>query len=335
MSEPGSPVENGRYSNSSERGMSVASAENPYRRSAPGACALLLLAVMLGEVALAQDKESGAEEGDPAGEPVERAFVRSTGGDGALAQRHPHLAVWLEPAESPRVLSLVEREATDEPSGAMVILADEGQSANDPLLEDLRARLTRAGWATMTLGLEQDSPALELARQRLLAGDSQRQDADEDEEAGGPVMIDVNDQAAEDLMEAHRGEMKARLASAIDWFTERDYRQVVLVGVGSGAEVMRGYLPDAPQAVARVAWVAANFGPREPEAISDGLTDGRQLPILDLYPSRDQASERRRAAFRRAGVSGYQAIPAPVGVRPEGRHAGVIANRLLGWAGGE
>lgn len=315
--------------------MSVASVEKQDPCSAPRWSALLLLAMVLGAPVQAQDEEAADKDEGATSGSVERAFIRSAADTEALAQRYPHLAVWLEPEDSARALALVERETTEAPAGAMVIVADEGRSANDTLLEALRSRLTEAGWATMTLGLEQPTSTLQLARQRLLADDGQGRGSGDDEEGGsdGPVMIDVNDEAAEDLLEAHREEMNARLASAVAWFAEQDYRQVVLVGVGSGAEVIRAYLPEAPQTVTRVAWVVADFGPRSPAEISDGVANATRLPILDMYSSRDPASQRRRAAFRRAGVGGYEALSAPIGVRPGGRDAGAIANRLLGWSG--
>lgn len=307
--------------------MSVASAEKRNRCPAHQFVVLLVMALALPGPAVAEDEEAADPAAGSAVEPVDRAFIRSAGDTGALAQRYPHLAEWLEPEGAPRVLALVEREAADSPQGAMVILAGEGQSANDPLLEALRSRLTEAGWAAMTLGLDQATPTLQLARERRVASVAQGEGGDPD----GPVMIDVNDQAAEDLLEAHYQEMNARLASAVSWFTERDYRRVVLVGIGGGAEAVRGFLAEAPQAVVAVAWVAANFGQRAPEDISEGVAGAGQRPILDMYPSRDPGSVRRRAAFRRAGINGYQSLPAPIGVRPEGRDAGVIAGRLLGW----
>lgn len=281
-----------------------------------------------------QDQANGAAaaeegKGTPA-EPVQRIFIRASGDAGALAQQYPHLAVWLEPEDEPRVLALVEREATARPSGGVVILAGEGQSANDSLLEGLRSRLSEAGWAAMTLGLEQPSPSLEVARERL-ADNAPSDDGDGDAEADS-VMIDVNDEAARDLLEAHRKTMAARLAAAVGWFAEKQYQRVVLVGVGRGADEVRAFLPDAPAVVSQTAWVAADFGGQSPATIGDALS-GETTPILDLYPSRGGAIDGRRAAFRRSGVKAYRAQAVPVPARPAGHDAGVIANRLLGWLG--
>lgn len=281
-----------------------------------------------------QDQENGAaaaEEGKtlPA-EPVQRIFIRASGDAGALAQQYPHLAVWLEPDGEPRVLALVERETTARPSGGVVILAGEGQSANDSLLEGLRSRLSEAGWAAMTLGLEQPSPSLEAARERL-ADNAPAGDGEGDAKADS-VMIDVNDEAARDLLEAHRKTMVARLAAAVAWFTEKQYQRVVLVGVGRGADEVRAFLPDASAAVSQVAWVAADFGGQSLTTFSKALS-GETMPILDLYPSRSGDIDRRQAAFRRSGVKAYRAQAVPVPAQPAGHDAGVIANRLLGWLG--
>ena len=274
---------------------------------------------------------AAADQGEaPPAEPVQRIFIRSSGDAGALAQQYPHLAVWLEPEDEPRVLALVEQEATARPSGGVVILAGEGQSANDGLLEGLRSRLSEAGWAAMTLGLEQPSPSLEAARERL-ADTAPADNGDGDAEADS-VMIDVNDEAARDLLEAHQKTLGARLAAAVGWFTEKQYQRVVLVGVGRGADEVRAFLPDAPAVVSQAAWVAADFGGQSPATIGEALS-GETRPILDLYPSRGGGVAGRQAAFRRSGVKAYRAQSVPVPAQPTGRDAGVIANRLLGWLG--
>lgn len=277
----------------------------------------------------AEDEAAAESEAEtPADAPAQRVLIRSAADSGALAQQYPHLAVWLEPEDAPRVLGLVERETTARPSGALVILAGEGQSANDGLLEGLRSRLSKAGWAVMTLGLEQPSPSLQIARERRA---SEPDSGEDDAEAVEPVMIDVNDQAARDLLEAHREALDGRLAAAVAWFTEREYQQVALVGVGRGADDVRAFLPEAPAAVRRAAWIAADFGGQSPADIVGAAEDGQGMPVLDLYSSRGSSSPARLAAFRRAGVRSYEAQAVPVPERPAGRDAGIIANRLLGW----
>ena len=285
----------------------------------------------------AQDPSAQEDAGSDAGQPpvaeaLERVFVRTSADAGTLAQQYPHLAVWLEPEDAPRVLGLMERETTAKPAGAMVILAGEGQSANDGLLENLRGRLSKAGWAAMSIGLESPSPSLQRARERLSMKPAP--DPGESDDSAEPVMIDVNAQAAKDLLERHRTAINARLTAAVSWFTERDYRQVVLVGVGRGADEVRAYLAEAPPEVRRAAWVVADFGGQAPSEISVGFEGAPALPLLDLYSARERGTPARIAAFRRSGVASYQALPAPVPARPSARDAGAIANRLIGWAGG-
>ncbi|MCK7542722.1 alpha/beta hydrolase family protein [Marinobacter bryozoorum] len=277
----------------------------------------------------AGDGESKEGSGKPS---VERYFIRSAGDSGMLAQRYPHLAVWLEPDGAPRALALVEREVTEAAKGAVVLLADEGQTANHALLAGLRSRLTEAGWAALSLGNSQVSPGLQLARQR--AGEAGSRSGQDSSDEGEPVMIDVNDQAAEDLLKAHRDEVNARLDAAVAWLQERDYSQVVLVGVGRGALAVNGYLPRAPAAVSRVAWIAPDFGSQAPGELVSAL-EGKVVRLLDMYPSRSSAGPGRRAAFRRAGMNGYEALPVPLAGGESGRHAAAIASRLAGWAGGD
>lgn len=274
------------------------------------------------------DADVAGEAETPTNEPVQRTFVRSAADSGALAQQYPHLAVWLEPEDAPRSLGLVEREATASPSGAVVIMAGEGQSANDPLLEGLRSRLSKAGWGTMTLGLEQPSPSLDVARERLASAPPAA--GDEQGEAE-PVMIDVNDQLAKDLLEAHRELINGRLAAAVAWFTEREYRRVVLVGVGRGADEVRAFMQQVPAEVTQAAWIAADFGGQPLEELSQSLGGGQSVPILDLYSSRGASPPARMAVFRRAGLKVYDPQVMPVSGSPTGRDADIIANRLLGW----
>lgn len=325
------PFPGPRHSTSSERGLSVATAEKRVYYRFPAA--LVAMALMGSAPLPAQDEvdneQAATADGSevPAVEPVERMFIRSVADSGALAQQYPHLAVWLEPEDAPRVLGLVEQETTARPSGAMVILSGEGQSANDGLLEGMRSRLSDAGWAVMTLGLEQPSPTLQLARERL----ADRAPKKPKEADSGEVMIDVNDQAAKELLEAHRKEMNARLTAAVAWFTAHEYKRVVLVGVGRGADEISAFLSQAPEAVTQAAWVAADFGGQAFRGASDaGLGDGA-LPILDIYASRGESASVRVAALRRAGMSGYESMAAPVAERPGRRDAGAIANRLVGW----
>lgn len=337
-SDTGESGKTGRYSNSSERGMSVASAEMHYLSTARWRSALMAAVLFLSASVAAQDAPPAGEtdngEGaarEASGEPVERYFIRSTGDSGRLAQRYPHLAVWLEPEGAPRVLALVEREVTETPKGGVVILADEGQTANDALIEGLRGRLTEAGWATLSLGNDQVSPTLQLARQRLET--RKALPGDESSQADQPVMIDVNDQAAEAILETQREEMNARLHSAVSWLQERDYARVLLVGVGRGALAINDYLPEAPEVVTGLAWIAPDFGARAPGELASGLEEVT-VRLLDMYPSRSSSGEQRRAAFRRAGVAGYKALPVPLAGGEAGRHAAAIGSRLAGWAEG-
>ena len=312
----------------------MATTEDNVNMSA-GQWVCLTLTLLLAVGAPAQDQaapdDSAAGNGaqTPDASAVERVFVRTAADAGALAQQYPHLAVWLEPEDAPRALALVERETTARPAGAMVILANEGQSANDGLLEGLRSRLTQAGWATMTLGLEQPTLSLQMARERLAAS---APGPGNDEDAAEPVMIDVNDQAAKELLDEHRRVIDARLAAAVDWFTGQSYQTVVLVGVGRGADEIRAFLPNAQEAVSRVAWITADFGGQSPRDLSGSMGAGNAVPILDLYSSRAGQATGRPAAFRRGGLPSYEALAVPVPARPQARDAGVIANRLIGWA---
>ena len=83
--------------------------------------------------------------------------------------------------------------------------------------------------------------------------------------------------------------------------------------------------------VKQAAWIAADFGARQPERIGESLKGEQTVPILDLYSSRGVSTPARSASFSRSGLTFYEALAVPVPSRPEGRNAGVIANRLIGW----
>ncbi len=320
--------------------MSVAIAEKRYLGTADSLIAGL---AVLGMVALlaapgpvrAQDPaaDSAPEVAEDAAVdvsgPVERFFIRSTGDAGMLAQRYPHLAVWLEPDGAPRVLALVEPEAVSPARGAAVILADEGQSANHALVEVLRRQLTEAGWAALSLGNDELSPSLLLARQRL-AVDARASDEQVDGQ-DQPVMIDVNDQAAEDLVAAHQAEMNARLDAAVSWSRGQGYESVMLIGIGRGAADISRYLPLAPEAVSRMVWITPRFENRTPDELVSVLA-ASAVPVLELYPSKATDVAQRRAAFRRAGRPGFEAVPVPLRSNEVHRHGVAIASRLIGWA---
>ncbi len=314
--------------------------ETPYRGTAGrltvglAALGVLTLLAMSGP-ATAQDQaadEAPGAAGEAAvdvSDPVERFFIRSTGDAGMLAQRYPHLAVWLEPDGAPRVLALVEPEAVAPARGAAVILSDEGQSANHALVEVLRRHLTEAGWAALSLGNDELSPSLLLARQRLAV--DVREPSEEVGDGDQPVMIDVNDQTAEDLVAVHQSEMDARLAAAVAWSQGRGYESVMLIGIGRGASAVSHYLPHAPEVVTRMVWIMPRFDDQTPDELVAALADSN-VPVLELYPSAATDAVQRRAAFQRAERPGFEAVPVPLRGGEVHHHGAAIASRLTGWA---
>ncbi|SFR82012.1 Protein of unknown function [Marinobacter daqiaonensis] len=294
-----------------------------------------LLALLFSGMPMAQDGASGnggepvADDETPQVAPLERVFIQSGSGQGALAQRYPHLAVWLEPEDSPRVLALVERESAGQANGAVIIIGDEGDSANAPLLAAMREKLTEAGWAAMTLGM--DSPSLALQQARDHHARSEDEKAAGQPQSDGPVMIDVNSQAVADLLQAHRDSMNAVFEAATGWLAERGYQEIVLVGIGRGAAAVHGYLPQAPSSVRRAAWVAADFGRQTGETVLEGLSAVDGLALLDLYSSRGSGIQDRKAAFSRRQWQDYTALPVPTDPQLRALRAGSVVNRLVGW----
>ncbi|AHI32966.1 hypothetical protein AU15_02265 [Marinobacter salarius] len=177
---------------------------------------------------------TGQEAGKPSGAAVERPLI-STGLDSdAIARTWPDSSVWLEPPEEEPVLALFEPEAETPAKGAVVILADEGQSPASGLAAALRQPMARAGWAVMVLGLEMPPYEVQEARrQRGLeapeeAGAPDTDAADETgDKPGESVMIDV---MASDDVEALANQYQARiqktLAAAAGNLDGRGYSRV-------------------------------------------------------------------------------------------------------------
>lgn len=191
---------------------------------------ILAIGVLVGEPsALAQ--EADASQGEPANASAaeaRRAMI-STGLDSnAIAAKWPDAAVWLQPPDEDRVLALFEPEVDTPAKGALVILADEGQSAASGLAGALRQPMARAGWAVLTLGLEPPPYLLQQAyQQRGVAAleasqESAANGSDGEADNVGSVMIDVMDSVdVEELEDQYRTRIQKALSVAVKHLADR------------------------------------------------------------------------------------------------------------------
>nr|WP_284048002.1 DUF3530 family protein [Marinobacter sp. ATCH36] len=256
----------------------------------------------------------------------------------AIATKWPDAAVWLEPPEEERILALFAPESDTPAKGALVILADEGQSAASGLAGALRQPMARAGWAVMTLGLEPPPYALEQA-QRQQAAYSSEESLEDDEP--GSVMIDVMDSVdVEELEDQYLTRVQKALAVAVGNLVDRGYEQVAVAGVGKAAGHVARMASAERGDVSAIIWIAPVFGRSDSAALTDWLSRAGQTRVLEIHSSRAPATmegaglrspKQREAGFRREGIALYARQPVAMAEPPEPRDAPAVANRLSAW----
>jgi hypothetical protein len=270
---------------------------------------------------------------DADGEPTpERAMVSSGLDSEALAMAYPDQVVWLESERSGRALVLFEPEQTAQPKGAVLLLADEGQSANTGLAGAVRAPFAEAGWATMTLGL----PELPLGVEQARKAERRQPKAANANATPKPesIMIDVMaSDGLDELAEEYRARIQGHLAAAVDDLTERGYSRLVLVGVGRGAGHVITQVVGGTAGQADLVIIAPEFETAERQAIIDSLKAVTSLSILDIVSSRSGhgVAQERQSSMKREGMTGYQQQAVAIGPRPLPRHARGLVNRITAW----
>lgn len=284
------------------------------------------------------DGEPQGEEAEASAANRERAMISSGLDSDAIAAKWPDAAVWLEPPEEDRVLALFEPEAETPAKGALVILADEGQSAASGLAGALRQPMARAGWAVMTLGLEPPPFALQQAhRQQAAAAPEQLQEGDD----VGSVMIDVMDSVdVEELEDQYRTRIQKSLAMSVGHLEDRGYERVAVAGIGLAAGHVARMTGAGGGDVSELIWIAPVFDHNDSAALTEWLSGGGQIRVLELHSSRApktmagaglRSPKQREAAFRREGIATYTRQPVAMAERPEPRDAPALANRISAW----
>lgn len=233
--------------------------------------------------------------------------------------------------------ALFEPELRVPATGALLILADEGQSASANLLTALGTSLTSAGWAVMTLGLDAPPYEVQQARRYSVDPDSGAGAGGMADEGSEAVMIDVMDDGnLADLESRYYARIQSLLGAAQADLQRRAYDRVVLVAVGQGA-VHVARFASGSGFNGEMVWIAPRFFSSDESALSEALTGKDDLSVLHLYSSRQDpellsmAPGRRMVRLKKAGVGRYQTQAVAMGVRPEVRDARALANRIQAW----
>ncbi|AZT85308.1 DUF3530 family protein [Marinobacter sp. NP-4(2019)] len=219
--------------------------------------------------------------------------------------------------------------------GALLILADEGQSASANLLAALGESLTPSGWAVMSLGLE--APPYPVQQARRYGDDRNAGAGRVADEGAETVMIDVMDDGdLADLESEYNASVQNLLGAAKAELKGRGYERVVLAAVGQGAVHVARFAGDNDFA-GEMVWIAPRFHSGDESVLSEALAGQDALSVLHLYSSREDLDAlpvrpgRRMARLKKAGVGGYQTQVVAMGVRPEVRDARALANRMQAW----
>lgn len=293
-----------------------------------GFIATTALPVLAQEGGGPSDAGSGKPEPDPASQ--SRPLIWTGTGERGLSQTFPDAAVWLELEDGERTLGLFYPETRLPARGAVVILADQGETAASGLAGAVARAMAVRGWAVLTVGLEAPSPVLE----RILAGRSAAPEPESGGEAGAEsVMIDVmKSEIPEDLEARYRKRISQALAAGLAELVDRGYESPALLGIGRASIHVTDSVLEGANASALI-WVAPRFYPADREELPERLAS-LGTALLHLNPSAtDDGNPGWSTGDRllRAGVPGYQRQPVPWFSPPSEALGDAIASRAAAW----
>jgi len=287
--------------------------------------------------AIAQEPQED-EIPQPAQETASNAVVRSqvlSGlGEWSLAQQYPGQARWLNLEDDRRILALFRPELTAPGHGALIVLADEGQTAGQAVLGGLRVALAERGVAVLTLGLEAAPEPVRQSRvQPRLAGVRQVENG-AGEQADDSLMINVvGDDRVDELLASYRGRVRELLNAAHAQLSDNGYQAISVAGIGWSASHVTRWA-EGRNDLSSVIWLAPRFSDGDLAALPEILSGERRWPILDLQPSNGagrQAGVERSASLARQSVSGYQYQKVALASPPQAKDADRLASRISAW----
>ena len=228
---------------------------------------------------------------------------------------------------------------TGSPSGAVIIIPGDGESADWPkVISPLRHKLPDAGWHSLSLTLPDPNQAFVPARATAPIAESpsstdQAPSADEsastdeadtttatdeqpapaaDEQAAPseapPPVADEPPSDPETLRKNHGARVLARIEAAVAFAQQQQAQTIVLLGHGSGAYWAAHYLKERQPANVRHLLVVAGELPAEYGPPLEELLPGLKLATGDFY-YKDRQSD-RQAATKRLQASKREQHPA-------------------------
>lgn len=279
-----------------------------------------------------------AQEADnQTGQDARRVTVSSGMGSESVAAQRPDDVVRLELEGNETGLALFEPELRTPAKGAVLMLADEGQSAGTNFLAALGKPFTSSGWAVMTVGLE--APPYAVQQFWRHGGDRSVGAAGSggESEDAESVMIDVMDDGDRGDLEArYNDRVQGLLAAASADLRQRGYDRVVLVALGQGAVHMARFAGNNGAGIEMV-WIAPWFYPGNDQALNEMLAGMDGLSVLHLHSARQDSNaatvlpSERAVRLREAGVGRFQTQAIAMSGRPGVRNAKLLANRIQAW----
>lgn len=315
-----------------------------------------------GQAPEGEDNAAG-EDTQQGVEPPSITMVHYGPGDagGSLASLYPDQALELGQGENV-FTGLLKRETVSERHGGVLVVAPSGQSPDQGVAGAVRTQLTDAGWLTLSIA-QPAEPVADLPERVLepvqpgagdegndgeetaqngndAEGDSGSGEDQGGDEASKPPDMTIRvaqDSAAPTRDDEWQQRATDRLAAAVNVLRNENVGPIALVGVGDGADLVLRYVSangaTFPPGQFGMVWVDARLRPPFSDGLVAELGEGYSVPVLDLY-DRDLQSERaekRSAAARRGGFSGYtqSAIPIPRG--GQAREQRRVSARIRGW----
>lgn len=270
--------------------------------------------------------------------PSERSLETAT----ALAESLPNQEQQQLQAADESFLALWLPANTGSPSGAVIIIPGDGESADWPkVVSPLRHKLPDAGWHSLSLTLPDPNQPFVPARSTVTvdeppaaadegpavddaadvssadeadvaaAADEQPASAPDEQAAPSeepPPAVAEPPSDPETLRKNHAARVLARIEAAVAFAQQQQAQNIVLLGNGSGAYWAAHYLKERQPASVRHLMVVAGELPADYGPALEELLPGLKQAIGDFY-YKDRLSD-RQAAVKRLQASKRQQHPA-------------------------
>jgi esterase/lipase len=141
--------------------------------------------------------------------------------------------------------------------------------------------------------------------------------------------------ASTELSEAelqYRQEAAAQLRAAVSYLKREGYQQVMIVGIGRGANFATA-LPELADSAGLV-WLLPRFYPRDFKVLAERFAETPRLRVLDVQAvrgNRAQSAMQRTAVMNQVEVAQYQRQRVTVQEPVQARQGDALASRLAAW----